>query len=88
MSRHYTIADYLTFHPEASEHVDRTLGLIREQGCREPPGCRSIGGCVDNIRRIAAAGADTFVTGTAFFDSPDYAAIVSALRAELALASF
>jgi len=27
-------ADYITFHPEASEHVDRTLGLIREQGCR------------------------------------------------------
>ena len=34
MSRRYTIADYITFHPEASEHVDRTLGLIREQGCR------------------------------------------------------
>ncbi len=27
-------ADYITFHPEASEHVDRTLQLIREQGCR------------------------------------------------------
>jgi ribulose-phosphate 3-epimerase len=137
-------ADYITFHPEASEHVDRTLGLIREHGCRAGlslnpatplthlgyvwerldmvllmsvnPGFggqpfiertyakieetrrlieqsgRDIrlqvdGGVgVDNIRRIAAAGADTFVTGTAVFDSPDYATTVSALRAELALA--
>jgi len=29
-----TGADYITFHPEASEHMDRTLQLIREQGCR------------------------------------------------------
>jgi ribulose-phosphate 3-epimerase len=137
-------ADYITFHPEASEHVDRTLGLIREQGCRAGlslnpatplthlgyvwerldmvllmsvnPGFggqpfietsyakieetrrlieasgRDIrlqvdgGVSLDNIRRIAAAGADTFVTGTAVFDSPDYAATVSALRAELARA--
>jgi ribulose-phosphate 3-epimerase len=42
--------------------------------------------CLENIRRIAAAGADTFVTGTAVFDSPDYAATVSAMRAELARA--
>jgi len=42
---------------------------------------------LDNIRRIAAAGADTFVTGTAVFDSLDYAATVSAMRAELARAS-
>ena len=34
MSRRYTIADYITFHPEASEHVDRTVELIRGQGCR------------------------------------------------------
>jgi ribulose-phosphate 3-epimerase len=27
-------ATYITFHPEASEHVDRTIELIREQGCR------------------------------------------------------
>lgn len=138
-------ADYITFHPEASEHVDRTLKLIREHGCRAGlsfnpatplvhlsyvwerldmvllmsvnPGFggqpfiettyakveetrrlieasgRDIrlqvdgGVCTDNIRRIAAAGADTFVTGTALFDSADYAATVSALRAELALAS-
>ena len=39
-----------------------------------------------DIRRIATAGADTFVTGTAVFDSPDYAATVSAMRAELARA--
>ncbi len=138
-------ADYITFHPEASEHVDRTLQLIREQGCRAGlvlnpatplahlgyvwerldmvllmsvnPGFggqpfiettyakieetrrlieasgRDVrlqvdGGVrLDNIRSIAAAGADTFVTGTAVFDSPDYAATVSAMRAELALAS-
>ena len=136
-------ADYITFHPEASEHVDRTLQLIREQGCRaglslDPatplahlgyvwerldmvllmsvnPGFggqpfiettyakveetrrlieasgRDIrlqvdGGVCLVIRRIAAAGADTFVTGTAVFDSPDYAATVSAMRAELARA--
>ena len=40
MSRRYTIADYITFHPEASEHVDRTLGLIWEQAAG--PGSRSI----------------------------------------------
>lgn len=137
-------ADYITFHPEASEHVDRTLKLIREHGCRaglslnpatplahlgyvwerldmvllmsvnpgfggqpfietayakieetrrliEQSAGHQVAGRwgvgVDNIRRIAAAGADTFVAGTAVFDSLDYAATVSAMRAELALAS-
>ena len=37
----------------------------------------------DNIRRIADAGADTFVAGSAIFGKPDYAAVVSAMRREL-----
>src|SRR5690606_26021163 len=37
----------------------------------------------DNIGRVAAAGADTFVAGSAIFDSEDYAATIAALRAEL-----
>ncbi len=138
-------ADYITFHPEASAHVDRTLTLIRERGCRAglvfnpatPLEClryvwdkldmvllmavnpgfggqafietsyaklaetrklieasgRDIrlaidGGVgIENIRRIAAAGADTFVTGSAVFHSPDYAATLSAMRAELGRAA-
>ncbi len=39
---------------------------------------------VDNIRAIAEAGADTFVAGSAIFDSPDYAATIAKMRAELA----
>jgi len=135
-------ATYITFHPEASEHVDRTLGLIREHGCRAGlvfnpatpltaarwvldkldmmllmsvnPGFagqtfiantldklrearamidasgRAIrlqvdGGVkIDNIGAIAAAGADTFVAGSAIFDSADYAATIVALRRALA----
>ena len=134
-------ASYITFHPEASEHVDRTLGLIREQGCKSGlvfnpatpldwlqyvidkvdmvllmsvnPGfggqkfipstldklraARQIidasgreirleidGGVkVDNIGEIAAAGADTFVAGSAIFGSPDYRATIDAMRAEI-----
>jgi ribulose-phosphate 3-epimerase len=38
----------------------------------------------DNIRRVADAGADTFVAGSAIFGKPDYAAVISAMRAELA----
>jgi ribulose-phosphate 3-epimerase len=138
-------ATWITFHPEASEHVDRTLGLIREHGCRPGlvlnpatplsvldhvmdkidmilvmsvnPGFggqkfiphalekvrrireritasgRDIrleidGGVkVDNIGAIAAAGADTFVAGSAIFGSADYAATVSAMRREIASAT-
>ena len=134
-------ATYITFHPEASRHVDRTLGLIRDQGCKSGlvfnpatplnwlehvidkvdmvllmsvnPGFggqkfipsaldklrdarRMIdasgldirleidGGVkVDNIREIAAAGADTFVAGSAIFGSEDYAGTISAMRAEI-----
>ncbi len=135
-------ASYITFHPEASEHVDRSLQLIQAAGCRAGlvfnpatsldyldyvmdrldmilimsvnPGFggqsfipsaldklraareridasgRDIrleidGGVkVDNIREIAAAGADTFVAGSAIFNSEDYAATIAAMRAELA----
>ena len=134
-------ANYITFHPEASRHVDRTLALIREQGCRAGlvfnpgtplsylehviqkldivlimsvnPGfggqafipaaldklrsARSIidaydgeirleidGGVkVENIGAIAAAGADTFVAGSAIFGSDDYAVTIAAMRAEI-----
>ena len=39
---------------------------------------------VDNIREIAAAGADTFVAGSAIFGKPDYRQVIDAMRAELA----
>ncbi|BAL96943.1 ribulose-phosphate 3-epimerase [Rubrivivax gelatinosus] len=135
-------ADLVSFHPDASTHVDRTLQLIKAEGCQaglvfnpaEPldvlewvidkvdlvlimsvnPGfggqsfidsalrkiekARQIidasgrdirlevdGGIkVDNIRRVADAGADTFVAGSAIFSQPDYAAVIAAMRAELA----
>ena len=138
-------ATWITFHPEASEHVDRTLGLIRESGCKAGlvfnpatplsyldhvmdkldvillmsvnPGFggqkfipsaldklqlvreriaasgRAIrleidGGVkVDNIGAIAAAGADTFVAGSAIFGAQDYAATIARMRAEIAAAT-
>ncbi|MEM5278550.1 ribulose-phosphate 3-epimerase [Cupriavidus taiwanensis] len=146
-------ANIITFHPEASEHVDRSLALIRDHGCQAGlvfnpatplhhldhvmdrldvillmsvnPGFggqsfipetlnklravrqridaytartgRTIllevdGGVkVDNIAEIAAAGADTFVAGSAVFGKPDadggYRGIISALRGELAKAA-
>ncbi len=134
-------ASYITFHPEASRHIDRSLGLIHEEGCKAGlvfnpatplswlnhvidkvdmvllmsvnPGFggqkfipsaldklraarqmidasgREIrleidGGVkVDNIGEIAAAGADTFVAGSAIFGSDDYAATITAMRAEI-----
>ena len=134
-------ASYITFHPEASRHPDRSLGLIREQGCKAGlvfnpatpldwleyvidkvdmvllmsvnPGfggqkfipsalaklqqARKIiddsgldirleidGGVkVDNIGDIAAAGADTFVAGSAIFGSDDYAATIAAMKSEI-----
>ncbi|MCY3749911.1 MAG: ribulose-phosphate 3-epimerase [Gammaproteobacteria bacterium] len=137
-------ADIITFHPEASRHVDRTLQLVKDQGCRAGlvfnpatpldhvlhvidridmilimsvnPGfggqgfipaaldklraARDIidtsgrdirlqidGGVkVDNIAEIAAAGADTFVAGSAVFGSDDYAGVIDAMRKELARA--
>ncbi len=135
-------ADLVSFHPEASAHVDRTLQLIRAEGCQAglvfnpatpldvldwvidkvdlvlimsvnpgfggqsfiPGALKKIerarrlidasgrdirlevdGGIkVDNIAQVAAAGADTFVAGSAIFGKPDYAAVIQAMRAELA----
>jgi ribulose-phosphate 3-epimerase len=135
-------ATYITFHPEASEHVDRTIGLIREHGCKPGlvfnpatplawlehvldkldmillmsvnPGfggqsfipsalpkiaeARRIidrsgrpirlevdGGVkVDNIGAVAAAGADTFVAGSAIFGATDYTSTIAAMRLRIA----
>ena len=137
-------ATYISFHPEASEHVDRTLQLIREHGCKSglvfnpatpldwlehvldkvdlvllmsvnpgfggqqfiestlpkitavreliersgrPIRLEVDGGVkVANIRKIAAAGADTFVAGSAIFGAADYAATIAAMRREVAAA--
>ena len=134
-------ATWITFHPEATEHVDRTIELIREHGCRPGlvfnpatplawldhvidkldmilimsvnPGFggqrfipsalpklaqvrerirasgREIrleidGGVkIDNAAEIAAAGADTFVSGSAIFGAKDYRATIQAMRAEI-----
>jgi len=134
-------ATWITFHPEASEHVDRTIGLIREHGCRPGlvlnpatplnwldhvldkldmvllmsvnPGFggqsfipsvlpkitkvremidrsgRDVrlevdGGVkVDNIGAVAAAGADTFVAGSAIFGAKDYRATIAAMREQI-----
>jgi ribulose-phosphate 3-epimerase len=138
-------ATYITFHPEASSHVHRTIGLIREHGCKPGlvfnpatpltwleylldeldmvlimsvnPGfggqafiessltkLRQARNMIDasgldvrleidggvkiaNIGRIAAAGADTFVAGSAIFGSKNYAETISGMRAEIAKAT-
>ena len=137
-------AGIISFHPEASDHVDRTIALIREHGCKAGlvlnpatpvswlahtldkldlvllmsvnPGfggqqfIRSVlpkvaevrkridalqrdiwlevdGGVkADNIAEIARAGADTFVAGSAVFNSKDYAAAIRDMRTQLATA--
>ena len=134
-------ASYISFHPEASVHIDRSLQLIRDQGCKSglvfnpgtPIDCleylidkidvillmsvnpgfggqkflpstlkklakvRKIiddaglpirlevdgGISVENIRRVADAGADMFVAGSAIFKNSDYSAIIKAMREEL-----
>jgi len=138
-------ANYITFHPEASRHVDRSLGLIRDEGCKAGlvfnpatpltwlehvmdkvdmvlimsvnPGfggqkfipaaldkLREVrkliddsgfeirleidGGVkIDNIGEIAAAGADTFVAGSAIFGSEDYRKTITAMKAEIKAAT-
>ena len=138
-------ASYITFHPDASTHVDRSLQMIREAGCKSGlvlnphvgldclkyvmdkvdmillmsvnPGfggqsfipatldklgeARSLidasgysirlevdgGVTTKNIAEIASAGADTFVAGSAIFNAPDYAAVISEMRAQLAAAA-
>lgn len=135
-------ANIISFHPEGSEHIDRTLQLIREHGCKAglvlnpatplhilehvmdkldlillmsvnpgfggqsfiPHTLKKIaavrkmidasgrdimlqvdGGVkIDNIAEIAAAGADTFVAGSAIFGKPDYTAVIKAMRSKLA----
>lgn len=135
-------ATYITFHPEASEHIDRSLQLIKDGGCKAGlvfnpatplhyldhvmdkidmvllmsvnPGFggqkfipatleklkqarakidaydKNIrleidgGVTVQNIADIAAAGADTFVAGSAIFNTDDYEATIAAMRSELA----
>lgn len=135
-------ATWISFHPEASEHVDRTIELIREHGCHPglvlnpatplnvldyvldkvdlillmsvnpgfggqkfiPSALRKLaqaremirasgreirleidGGVkVDNIGAIAAAGADTFVAGSAIFGSKDYRKTIADMRAQIA----
>jgi ribulose-phosphate 3-epimerase len=135
-------ASLISFHPEASKHVDRTIKLIRDQGCQvglvlnpatplsvldwtleqldlvlvmsvnpgfggqsflsaqlaklraireridaggKPIRLEVDGGVkLDNIAAVAAAGADTFVAGSAIFGSSDYAATISAMRAAIA----
>ena len=134
-------ATWISFHPEASDHIDRSIALIREHGCKPGlvlnpatplswldhtlpqldlvllmsvnPGfggqafipstldkVRAVrqrieasgravrlevdGGIkVDNIGAVAAAGADTFVAGSAIFGSRDYAATVRAMRSAI-----
>ena len=134
-------ATHISFHPEASEHIDRTLQLIKENGCTAGlvfnpatplsyldyvmdkvdmillmsvnPGfggqsfipqtlnklrqVRTLidesgydirlevdGGVkVNNIAEIAAAGADTFVAGSAIFDQSDYKKVIDEMRQEL-----
>jgi len=137
-------ASFITFHPEASQHIDRSLQLIRDGGCKaglvfNPAtslnhmdhvmdkldmvlmmsvnpgfgGQKFIPGTLDklrearkridasnynirlevdggvkaeNIREIAEAGADTFVAGSAIFNSPDYRTAIEEMRTELDLA--
>lgn len=138
-------ASVISFHPEASEHVHRSLQLIKSLGCQAglvfnpatpltvleqvidevdlvlimsvnpgfggqgfiPSALKKLrqaralidasgrairlevdGGVkVDNIRAIAAAGADTFVAGSAIFNAPDYAGVIAQMRAEVAAAT-
>ena len=137
-------ASYITFHPEGSEHIDRTLGMIKESGCKAGlvfnpatslhylehvieqldmvllmsvnPGfggqsfipsslekLRVVRKMIDdrnlstrleidggvktnNIREIASAGADTFVAGSAIFNTENYKSTIDEMRSELALA--
>jgi ribulose-phosphate 3-epimerase len=135
-------ADFITFHPEASQHIDRTLQLIRDSGCKAGlvfnpatplhyldhvldkldmillmsvnpgfggqqfipstlPKLRQVRKLIDasgrairlevdggiraeNITEAAAAGADTFVAGSAIFEASDYKAAISDMRKRLA----
>ena len=138
-------ASYITFHPEASEHIDRTISLIKESGCKAGlvfnpatplnhldhvidqldmvllmsvnPGfggqsfipktleklrivrnlidSRNLqtrleidgGVTIENIKEIASAGADTFVAGSAIFNTDDYKKTIDKMRSELSQAT-
>lgn len=138
-------ASIITFHPDASTHVDRSLQMIRDAGCKAglvlnpamTPDClryvmdkldmillmsvnpgfggqkfipstidkvREVRKLIDdsgfdirlevdggisanNIAEIAAAGADTFVAGSAIFNQPDYKAVIDNMRSALATVS-
>ena len=131
-------ANYITFHPEATDHIDRTIGLIKEHDCKAGivlnpatplsflehclenldmvllmsvnpgfPGQKFIDGTynkislvrelidkanknirlevdgginLDNITKVASAGADTFVAGSAIFNSKDYKNTLNSMR--------
>lgn len=131
-------ANYITFHPEATDHIDRTIGLIKEHDCKAGivlnpatplsylehclvnldmvllmsvnpgfPGQKFIEGTynkislvremidianknvrlevdgginLDNITKVASAGADTFVAGSAIFNSEDYKKTINSMR--------
>ncbi|PIE24879.1 MAG: ribulose-phosphate 3-epimerase [Neptuniibacter caesariensis] len=135
-------ASYITFHPEGSEHIDRSLQMIRDGGCKSGlvfnpatplsyleyvldkvdmvllmsvnpgfGGQKFIPGTLDklrqarkiidqsgydirleidggvgigNIKEIASAGADTFVAGSAIFNTDDYADTITKMREQLA----
>jgi ribulose-phosphate 3-epimerase len=63
----------------------RKLIAVAEQRTGRPIRLEVDGGVkIDNIRSIAAAGADTFVAGSAIFDTPDYQATIAQMRSELA----
>ena len=137
-------ASYITFHPEASEHIDRTIGLIKDNGCKVglvfnpatslhyldhvinqldmvllmsvnpgfggqsfiPASLQKLsevrkmiddrglhtrleidGGVkINNIQEISAAGADTFVAGSAIFNTENYKSTIDEMRVELAFA--
>jgi ribulose-phosphate 3-epimerase len=131
-------ADYITFHPEASDHIDRTISLIKEHDCKAGivlnpatplsylehclnkldmvllmsvnpgfPGQKFIEGTynkislvrelidktgkdirlevdgginLENIAKVASAGADTFVAGSSIFNSKDYEKTIKSMR--------
>jgi ribulose-phosphate 3-epimerase len=71
------------FIDSALRKVERARRLIEQSG-REIRLEVDGGIKVDNIARVAAAGADTFVAGSAIFGQRDYKAVIDAMRAELA----
>ena len=84
-------ADCISFHPDATTHVDRSPQAIRDAGCKaglvfNPAAPLEVDGGIkaDNIRSCADAGADTFVAGSAVFGQADRRAAVQALREALA----